>query len=309
MIKQLRIWWAFSRPHTIIGSFCSITALYCIVTAVNPISGASAGSRLWEHFPVYFITLMSALACNVFIVGLNQWQDVEVDRINKPWLPMASGAISMPAAQWAVWGSLVLSLVLALLLGWSFLILMAIICAIGAAYSLPPLKLKRHHLPAAMAIIVVRGLLVNLGMAAHFQQQMGAGWQIPEGIWPLAVFVAGFSAGIAWFKDIPDTEGDEQFRFQTLAVTYSRKKALGLGVAVVTLSYLLVMLAPKWISMPVNITLYTISHLLLCLLFLIMAGRLNLNDARAVKRFYLFFWGLFFAEYIIYPISFWLNRP
>ena len=32
---------------------------------------------------------------NVCIVGINQLYDVEIDRVNKPYLPLASGELSM----------------------------------------------------------------------------------------------------------------------------------------------------------------------------------------------------------------------
>ncbi|HSR38601.1 MAG TPA: homogentisate phytyltransferase [Phnomibacter sp.] len=303
--NTLKAWWAFSRPHTIIGSFFSITSLFLIAAALY---GSQSSQPVWDvvdHYTwQYLITLLSALACNLFIVGLNQWQDLEVDRINKPWLPLAAGSISLRQAKLAVWSSLLLSLVTSSLLGWWFFLLILLINLIGAAYSLPPLKLKRHHLPAAFAIVLVRGLLVNLGMSAHFMQQMGQPATIPEAVWPLALFIVGFSFGIAWFKDIPDTEGDEKFHFKTLAVSMNRQTALWLGVAVVGLSYVAVSASPFVLLMPVQTAFFSLSHLALGLLFIYRSARLNLDNPSAVKQFYMFFWLLFFVEYIIYPLSF-----
>ena len=39
--------------------------------------------------------LTAALLMNVCIVGINQLYDVDIDRVNKPYLPLASGEISM----------------------------------------------------------------------------------------------------------------------------------------------------------------------------------------------------------------------
>ena len=39
--------------------------------------------------------LIPALLMNICIVGLNQIFDVPIDRINKPYLPLASGEFSM----------------------------------------------------------------------------------------------------------------------------------------------------------------------------------------------------------------------
>lgn len=306
MITTAKAWWAFSRPHTIIGSFFSITALYTISCAILAGSPTGTYAFMQQHANDYLLTLLSALACNVFIVGLNQWQDIDVDRINKPWLPLAAGTISLLQAKLAVWMSLFISLGTAFLLGWSFFLLILLINLIGAAYSLPPLKLKRHHLPAAIAIVTVRGLLVNLGMAAHFTQQISGSWYIPDAVWPLALFVVGFSFGIAWFKDIPDTAGDAQFAFKTLAVSMSRNTALWLGVVVVSISYLLVAASPLVLHMPVQTAFFSLSHVVLCVVFIARASRLSLNNETAIKSFYMFFWLLFFLEYIIYPVSFLL---
>ena len=38
--------------------------------------------------------LVPALLMNVSIVGLNQLYDVEIDKINKPYLPLASGEMT-----------------------------------------------------------------------------------------------------------------------------------------------------------------------------------------------------------------------
>ncbi len=137
-------------------------------------------------------------------------------------------------------------------------------------------------------------------------QQMGQPAEVPVSVWPLALFIAGFSFGIAWFKDIPDTVGDEKFQFNTLAVSMSRQTALWLGVAVVSLSYVAVSASPFILSMPVQTAFFSLSHLALGLLFIYRSARPNLDNHSAVKQFYMFFWVLFFIEYIIYPGSFLL---
>ena len=102
-MKAVKILWQFSRPHTIIGSLCSITALYII---------ACEGKNLSEHLGLYFLTLFAALACNVFIVGINQIADVEMDKINKPYLPLAAGTLSRKNALNIVYAALVICLIL-----------------------------------------------------------------------------------------------------------------------------------------------------------------------------------------------------
>ncbi len=294
-MRSVAILWRFSRPHTIIGSFLSVLSLYVITVYV-----VGAG---WGDLVIPVAAIVGALACNVYITGLNQITDVEVDRINKPWLPIASGELTRKSA-------LVIVVVCALLaLGisaWRALYTMSVIgtiMLIGTAYSLPPLKFKRHHLGAAMAITVVRGLLVNIGLHAHFVLELTGSLDVYPQIIPLAVFITGFSLGIAWFKDIPDTHGDTVFAFVTLAVLQGRKKAMALGVVVVSLAYLSVIIAALLNVLPFPLY-FIVVHALVLALFLALALRLNVNDDVQVKRFYTFFWGLFSLEYALYPLGF-----
>ncbi len=291
-MRPLLILWRFSRPHTLIGSTLSITALYLIAGAGYP----------WQEnlLTVFLPALVSALACNIYITGLNQYTDIEVDRINKPWLPIAAGDLAPQQALTIVSVCGVLSLALAFWQGWGLGLLIFAILAIGTAYSVPPLKFKRNHFLAAGAITLVRGILVNLGFFAHFRLKLSDEPRLEAIIWPLTAFVALFSLGIAWFKDIPDTKGDEAFRFGTLAIRLGRRFALWAGVAVVGTAYLGVAVAAMLGFLPSR-AFFALFHLLPLLVFITWAWRLDVEDDKQVKRFYLFFWVLFFIEYIVYP--------
>jgi len=80
-VRPLGALWRFSRPHTIIGTTVSIVALYLI--AVDTLPGLTLDGGLFD----LFWTLVAGLAVNVYIVGINQLEDVEIDRINKPFPP------------------------------------------------------------------------------------------------------------------------------------------------------------------------------------------------------------------------------
>lgn len=289
-MKALKILWQFSRPHTIIGSLCSITALYII---------ACEGKGLTAHIGLYLLTLFAALACNVFIVGINQLADVEMDKINKPYLPLAAGTLSRKNALQIVYTALVICLILSFFASLFYLGLIVLILLIGIAYSLPPLYLKQHHLPAALAITLVRGLLVNVGIFLHFQKAINGNYYLPGYIWCLALFIMALSIAIAWFKDLPDTAGDEKFHVKTLAVLYSKKNALLGGTVMVSTAYAAVI----WWSFlyaTKNCEFLLTTHGLLFTLFLLNYSFVKLGDNNSIKRFYLRFWVFFFAEYILF---------
>ena len=298
-MKNLKILWQFSRPHTIIGSTLSILSIFAL----------AIGTSTWFTMPVLLfpLSLLSAWACNIYITGLNQWTDIEVDKINKPWLPIAAGTLSKKSAGRIIVVCGIVALAAAAFLSFPFFILIFLIMAIGTAYSLPPLNLKRSHLLAAAAISVVRGLLVNIGFYMHFRHEMTGEWMFIPAIIPLTVFVTAFSLGIAWFKDIPDTKGDVLYKFSTLAVTSGRKRAFSAGVIVVSFAYVYIIFAAFIGQLPAPLY-YSLSHSAALFIFLWQAYQLQVDDDKKVKRFYLFFWGLFFLEYLLYPLGFYLPQ-
>jgi homogentisate phytyltransferase / homogentisate geranylgeranyltransferase len=288
-MKQLKIFWQFSRPHTIIGSACSITALYLLALGGKPFA-------TYAH--TYMLTLLAAIACNIFIVGLNQLVDVELDKINKPFLPLAAGTMRKSSASIIIYISLAIALIAAYMASAFLLLIISVIIVIGIAYSVPPIQLKKHHLPAAICITLVRGVIVNIGMFIHFNRMVNDASNLPGYIIVLTIFIAAFSIAIAWFKDLPDTEGDSIFQFKTFPLLYNKSLALKAGGALVMLAYLGII---GWAFASGNhFLLYT--HLLLLAFFAANLFSVKLGDKVSVKKFYLRFWVFFFAAYIVFGL-------
>ena len=294
MFKTL---WLFSRPHTIIGTTLSVISLYLI--------SVEKGVIIEEILNVLIPSLVAALACNVYITGLNQVSDIEVDKINKPHLPIPSGKLSVNRAKIWVIMSLLISLSISAFFGFFFFFLIFIIAAIGTLYSLPPVKFKRHHLGAAMAISVVRGFLINVGFYVHFQLATKHTWNIYNDICAIAIFMVLFSIGIAWFKDIPDEKGDMQFQFETRSLKIGRKKAFYYGVILVILGYL-VLIVSGFMDVFPNSQYQVIMHIMLLFTYIFISYRISIDNLQQVKRYYRFFWVLFFLEYLLLPVGYFI---
>lgn len=274
--------WKFSRPHTIIGSTVSIVVLFLL-----------QGGSLTGHFIILLSTLVSALGCNVCITGLNQVIDVELDKINKPELPIASGELSISSAKRIVVIAGIIAIGAALL-HWVLFLLIAFILLLGIAYSVPPIQLKQHHLPAALAITVVRGVLVNIGMALHFSGMFYRSFIVQPVIYPLTIFISAFSLAIAWYKDLPDRAGDSHFGYRTFPLLYSPKTALYLGAGCVIAAY-------GWCifwSYTSSESLLMYSLIVLSMAFLLHVMNVRLSEQASIKRFYKLFWLFFFATYL-----------
>ncbi len=294
-MKIFSIAWRFSRPHTIIGSLLSTGALYFM--------SAYPQAEVKNQIVLFLLTLISALGCNLYIVGLNQIADIQLDKLNKPHLPLASGEMNRSTARIIITVSALVSVISAYSAGWLMLALVLIVGALGTAYSVPPLKFKKHHFGAAFSITLVRGVLVNILMFLHFQWEIAETLEFPRYMWPLVLFMILFSIGIAWLKDIPDINGDRNHGIKTLAVNRGSQWVFRGAISLVSLSYLTLVL---WgaVGLPGYNTVFLSSfHFVVWVLFLLGSSKANPFIKKDVKAFYQFYWVLFFVEYLFYPLG------
>jgi homogentisate phytyltransferase/homogentisate geranylgeranyltransferase len=293
--------WKFSRPHTIIGTSLSVFALYFIALATS--HSAIAPYNLKQM-------LVAWLAClwgNVYIVGLNQLWDVEIDRINKPDLPLASGAFSRRQGQWIVGICGFLAILMAGLGGNWLLATVAISLSIGTAYSLPPIRLKRFPLFAAFCILTVRGIIVNLGLFLHFSRKLQGQETLNSYVWTLTLFILFFTIAIAIFKDVPDLEGDKKYQINTFTVVIGKPAVFNISRWVIAACYIgTIMAGILWLN-SVNLVLFIACHLILLGLLWWRSQNVDLEQKSAIASFYQFIWKLFFLEYILFPITCFLK--
>ncbi len=303
LFQQPKEWlyalWKFSRPHTIIGTSLSVLALYAIALA-------TVGSNVnLVNFGQLLGSWLACLGGNVYIVGLNQLEDVEIDQINKPHLPVAAGEFSRRQGLTIVGICGMLALLLSGLLGGWLFLMVSVSLAIGTAYSLPPIRLKRFPFWAALCILSVRGAVVNLGLFLHFSWVLQGGEAIAPtpAVWAITAFVLVFTIAIAIFKDVPDMEGDKQYNIATFTLKLGKQRVFNLARWTIILCYLATILAAI-LSLPsVNPVFLGVSHLVLLSLLWWRSQQVDLQDNNAIARFYQFIWKLFFLEYLIFPAA------
>ncbi len=297
--------WKFSRPHTIIGTSLSILAIYSIALSSthNSIAVADGTPFEWTNIWQLLGVWIACLCGNVYIVGLNQLYDVEIDRVNKPDLPLASGKLSMATGWWIVGITGVMSLAISLGLGQWLFATVATSLAIGTAYSLPPIRLKQFPLFAAICILTVRGCIVNLGLFAHFDRVLGGGQDLPLSIWILTAFILVFTIAIAIFKDVPDLEGDRQYQIQTFTIILGKATVFNLTRWTITFAYLGTIGAGIFMLPMVNTWFFVCIHVILLAALWWRSQDVDLDQKTAIADFYQFIWKLFFLEYLLFPLA------
>ena len=290
LVGRLEVLWRFARPHTIIGTTTSVLCLYVIARGTGyPVSAFSLGA-----------TMLAAWLVNLAIVGINQVTDVEIDRINKPGLPLASGELGAGTALALVLGAAGLALAMAATQGAIELIAVGSALLIGFAYSLPPARLKRFPIVAMASISVVRAFAVNLGVFGHFAGTLDG---LPAVVWALTAFTIPFGAAIAVLKDVPDVAGDRAFRIRTFSVRLGPRKTFRGAVAGLATAYLAMAVAAIPLAGEVNAPLFCAGHLALLAALLSWSRDADPMHADAFTPFYMRLWGLFFCEYIVVAAS------
>ena len=290
----------FSRPHTIVATSVQVLAMFILAAtpSVDLTSFTAAGSLL--------LALVASLSLNIYIVGLNQITDVDIDRLNKPYLPLAAGDFS-PRQGWIlVLISGLLSLLLAFLQPPFLALTVGLGFLIGTIYSLPPLRFKERALGAALSIAFVRGVVTTVGLYLYFRGALGLSLQLPPLIASAAVFFFGFGLVIALYKDIPDLQGDRRFTVRTFTVRLGPQRVFALGRWILTAFYLfpityLLSRLPEFTAFA-----FLFAHLFVLLLFWLYSLRIDPSTHTQMTRFYLGLWTIFYAEYgllVVYHLA------
>ncbi|CAI5491822.1 unnamed protein product [Closterium sp. Naga37s-1] len=325
-----RAFWKFLRPHTIRGTVLGTSAVVARALLESP------QAIDWGLMPRALRGLLALLCGNGYIVGINQIYDTDIDRVNKPFLPVAAGELSPTLAALLC---LLLSAgglaIVALNFGRLITGLYALGLLLGTVYSVPPLRLKQYPLPAFLIIATVRGFLLNFGVYYATRAALGLPFAWSPSIVFITCFVTLFATVIAITKDLPDIEGDRQFKIETFATRLGVRNIAFLGSGLLLANYCgavaAALLLPhafrQAVMIPAHLLLaaalvYQFQHLLFSqpsslltllqslhsLVFnrtplfvpLSLPNVTHLQDA--IACFYQFIWNLFYLEYCLLPI-------
>lgn len=291
--------WRFLRPHTIRGTALGSIALVAKALIENP------NLINWWLAIKAFYGLIALICGNGYIVGINQIYDIGIDKVNKPYLPIAAGDLSVQSA-WI----LVLSLAAAglLIVGWNFgSFITALYCLglfLGTIYSVPPFRLKRYPVAAFLIIATVRGFLLNFGVYYATRAALGLTFQWSSPVAFITAFVTVFALVIAITKDLPDVEGDRKFQISTLATKLGVRNITFLGSGLLLANYLSAILIAFYMPQAFRRYLMIPAHAVLALGLIFQTWTLERANytKEAILQFYQFIWKLFYAEYAIFPL-------
>uniref|UniRef100_A0ACD5UJG8 Uncharacterized protein n=1 Tax=Avena sativa TaxID=4498 RepID=A0ACD5UJG8_AVESA len=296
-------------PASIWKPISSLDAFYRQALSIVSVSLLAVES-LSDISPLFLTGLLEAVVAaffmNIYIVGLNQLFDIEIDKVNKPTLPLASGEYSPATGVAIVSVSAAMSFALGWLVGspplfWALFISFVL----GTAYSvnLPYFRWKRFAVVAALCILAVRAVIVQLAFFLHIQTfvfRRPAVFSKPL-IFATA-FMTFFSVVIALFKDIPDIEGDRIFGIQSFSVRLGQNKVFWICVGLLEMAYGVAILMGATSSSLWSKSVTVAGHAILASVLWSCARSVDLTSKAAITSFYMFIWKLFYAEYLLIPL-------
>ncbi|KAJ9554876.1 hypothetical protein OSB04_009490, partial [Centaurea solstitialis] len=175
--------WRFLRPHTIRGTALGSVSLVTRALLENP------NLIRWSLLFKAFSGLVALICGNGFIVGINQIYDIGIDKVNKPYLPIAAGDLSVQSAWFLVLSFAVVGVII---VGMNFgSLITSLYCLglfLGTIYSVPPFRMKRFPVVAFLIIATVRGFLLNFGVYYAVRDALGLTFK-----WRLVLLVLCFT--------------------------------------------------------------------------------------------------------------------
>ncbi|KAM0017774.1 putative homogentisate phytyltransferase [Helianthus debilis subsp. tardiflorus] len=259
----LDVIYKYSRTYTLKGTVLSIISISLL-----------AVQNLSDFTPSFFLGVLQAIVggclANLYVVGINQLSDVEIDKVNKPYLPLASGELPVRT------GILLTSLYafLGFGLGWSvkswpLKLGLFLWYAFGTAYSahIPLLRWKRIPVLAATCLWSVQGAIIPILFHLHAQTCIkGRSLLLSKH----AIFVSGFMSiygiVIALFKVF-------WISIWLLEMAFGMAIIIGLSSARISIRSIMV-----------------IGHSILGFILWRNANLVDLKSNEAIESFYLFIW-------------------
>jgi len=299
---RIRALYKFTRPHTIRGTI--LASIAGTTRALVDTPGAVFDANWGIMLPRAFIGMVALLLGNAFIVGINQIYDKDIDMLNKPFLPVASGEMSKGAAWITVFVS---GLIGPLLVKANFPSLLFKLYSfglfLGGIYSVPPIRTKKNPILAGLTIATVRGFLLNFGVYYAVKDALGVAFDWSPKVSFVARFMTLFASVIAITKDLPDIEGDKAFQIDTFATRIGVKRiAQGASFCLFT-NYVHAVLTGLLAS-PGTFNMIPMigGHIALAFMLIFRFRQLDPKSMASVKKYYKYIWDLFYLEYVLYTL-------
>lgn len=209
------------------------------IAAAGAMCAGSMQPTLHDYFILFLFFLMFGPLGTGFSQAINDYYDLELDRVNEPSRPIPSGRLSEKDAVWNSIVVFILALGTGIFLGLHIggargvLIISSIVVALVMAYiySAPPFKLKKNILFSAPAVGISYNVLPLLAANALFSEVR------QEALWLAGL---GFFMGVALIimNDFKSAKGDEEGGLKSLTVMIGTRNTFLVAFAIIDVVFI-----------------------------------------------------------------------
>ncbi|XP_052731182.1 glycinol 4-dimethylallyltransferase [Vigna angularis] len=270
-----------------------------------------AVEKLSDISPLFFIGLLQAvlphLFMDLYVNGVNQLFDFEIDKINKPYLPLAAGKLSFRTCAFIVASSAILGLGLNLMIGspaliWNFVLCFILITCYSV--NLPLLRWKQYPVLAALFTIISWTFIFPISYFHHMQTFVFKRPAVfTRSLIVSLLFLTFYTTGIALAKDIPDVEGDIKHGVDSFAARLGQKNVFWICVFLLEMAFGVAFFAGASSSSPFLIKFVTgLGNVALGSILWYQTKYVDVTSTASTKSFYSFIWKLMMAAQLLLPL-------
>ncbi|MBN1279690.1 MAG: UbiA family prenyltransferase [Chlorobiaceae bacterium] len=200
-------------------------------------SGAMQSS-LHDYLMLFALFLIYGPLGTGFSQSVNDYYDLELDRVNEPTRPIPSGRLTKQEALWN-WGIvLAIAIILGAWLslhiggqrGWIICLCLFSGLSLGYIYSAPPLKLKKNIMLSAPAVGISYGVITWISANAFFSDIR------PEALW-MAGLNFFMATALIIMNDFKSREGDAKEGMKSLAVMIGPKNTFLVAFVIIDMVF------------------------------------------------------------------------
>ena len=172
-----------------------------------------------SYLQIFTLRALFGFLTGFFISGFsmvsNDIYDVDVDRINQPERPLASGRVTLSTARWMCAGLLIAGLAVALPLGVANFAIASLFALIGWYYNYHGKKLGLFGNSLVALSLAIPYIYGSIALESY---SINLGYLLA-----LTSFLAGLGREV--LKGIADVQGDRRRNVKTVAISFGTRKA------------------------------------------------------------------------------------
>ncbi|XP_024022020.1 homogentisate solanesyltransferase, chloroplastic-like [Morus notabilis] len=226
-------YYKFMRPYGMLYAIISATCLFARVFIEDP--------RLftWSVLFKAFCGLIACIFAGAYVNGINQIYDIDIDRVNKAYLSIPAGDLSLTQAWFLVMFDLAASVLILRFMKPDLITtsLAFLFLFLGTFYSAPPFRFKRSSIATIIVLPLASCVIHNVGILYTTRASLGLPFLWSPPVVFITTFGTLFSMVLSITKDIVDVKGDMKFNIRTFAAIFGSRNIAFVGTVLLLVNY------------------------------------------------------------------------